>query len=82
MKNRNDFTTDESIGLKFLKDHKKMFLVCEKKTNSFSVGIQEKPFRAEAVEQDKQHEKATLRTKDTCRRKEKQSQVRCVMAAW
>jgi len=33
-----------------------------------TVGIQERLFRADAVEQDKQHEKAKLRTKDISRR--------------
>jgi len=37
------------------------FVVCH-------VGIRERMFRAEVVEQDKQHEKAVLRTKSTCRR--------------
>ena len=35
------------------------------------VGIQDRLFRAEVVEQDKQHEKARLRTKDISRRKVK-----------
>jgi len=47
----------------------------------WSVGIQERLFRAAAVEQDKQHEKSRLGTRDTSRRKEKQSQVSCMMAA-
>lgn len=44
----------------------------------FPLGIQEKLFRAEAVEQDKRHEKARLRTKDTSR-KEK---TKAKWAAW
>ena len=44
------------------------------------VGIQERLFRAAAVEQDKQHEKAMLRTKDISRKKRKASQVSCAMA--
>jgi len=39
------------------------------------VGIQERLFRAEAVEQNKQHEKARLRTEDSSRRRGKYSQV-------
>lgn len=40
------------------------------------LGIQERIFQAEAVEQDKWQEKAKLRTK-----RENQSHVSCVMAA-
>lgn len=39
------------------------------------VGIQEKLFRAAAVEQDKQHEKATLRTNLQKKRKAKSSKL-------
>jgi len=38
----------------------------------YYVGIQERLFRAAAVKQDKQHEKARLRAKSICRRREKQ----------
>ena len=37
-----------------------------------TVGIQERQLTAEAVVQDKHHEKGTLRTKDTTRRSAKQ----------
>lgn len=38
------------------------------------VGIQERLFRAAAVKQNKQHEKARLRTKDISRREEQEEQ--------
>ena len=37
------------------------------------MGIQERIFRAEAAEQDKQHEKGMLRTKDASRRQKHES---------
>lgn len=43
-------------------------------------GNTRKTERAEAEEQDKWHEKARLRSKDTSRRREKQSQVSCIIA--
>jgi len=50
------------------------------KFKSWFVGIQERLFRAATVEKDKQQEKAILRTKDISRRREKQSQISCMMA--
>lgn len=57
-----------------LKKKKNQMKICENARKTIRL------FRAEAMEQDIQYKSSTLRTKGISRRREKQSQVNCVMA--